>query len=87
MALVGLGGLGVYLFWDEISLLWKVGEDIADLEHKALKVAEDAAKTAAEALDKGIGGGLDAVDALVNNGAVAQEDRLDKLTPFLADQT
>ena len=30
---------------------------------------------------------MDAVDALVNNGVVAQEDRVDKLTPFLADQT
>lgn len=29
---------------------------------------------------------MDAVDALVNNGVVAQEDRVDKLTPFLADQ-
>lgn len=71
LALVGLGGLGVYIFWDEISLLWRVGEDIADLEHKALKVAEDAAKTAAEALDKGIGGGLDAVDALASGDTLA----------------
>ena len=29
---------------------------------------------------------MDAVDALVNNGVVSQASRMDKLTPFLADQ-
>ena len=30
---------------------------------------------------------MDSVDALVHDGVVSQENRVDKLTPFLADQT
>ena len=40
--------------------------------------------TTAEAVE--LAGVMGALDAMVNNGVVAQEDRVPKLTPFLANQ-